>query len=126
MIFNSAFPEKPRRDDFLRLFRGSLEIDRFNEGENQNSCLQRIGGTEFFRPLNGEDRFGFSPSNYLPIQRRGFNDRERFSFTRSQLDSHHNFVGEVESGNMEISAGSLLKVSRALGLEINQLVRGLK
>jgi XRE family transcriptional regulator, regulator of sulfur utilization len=37
-------------------------------------------------------------------------------------DLHHNFIGEVERGNMEISLSSLLKIARALGVRVRDLV----
>jgi Helix-turn-helix. len=35
---------------------------------------------------------------------------------------HHNFIGEVERGNMEISLTSLVKIARALGVRVRDLV----
>lgn len=56
--------------------------------------------------------------------------RSKAGLTQEKLaekaDLHHNFIGEVERGNMEISVGSLLKISKALGVEIVDLVRGVK
>jgi transcriptional regulator with XRE-family HTH domain len=44
--------------------------------------------------------------------------RKRANLTQEKLaeraDLHHNFIGEVERGNMEISLGSLLKIAKAL------------
>jgi transcriptional regulator with XRE-family HTH domain len=37
-------------------------------------------------------------------------------------DLHHNFIGEVERGNMEASLTSLLKISKALGVRVRDLV----
>jgi transcriptional regulator with XRE-family HTH domain len=37
-------------------------------------------------------------------------------------DLHHNFIGEVERANMEISLTSLLKIARALNLNLKDLV----
>ena len=42
-----------------------------------------------------------------------------------RADLHHNFIGEVERGNMEISLGSLLKIAKALGVRVRDLVRDL-
>ena len=42
-----------------------------------------------------------------------------------KADLHHNFIGEVERGNMEISLGSLLKIAKALGVRVCDLVSGL-
>lgn len=39
-----------------------------------------------------------------------------------KADLHHNFIGEVERGNMEISLTSLLKIARALGVRVRDLV----
>ena len=35
---------------------------------------------------------------------------------------HHNFIGEVERGNMEISLTSMLKIAKALGVRVRDLV----
>ena len=35
---------------------------------------------------------------------------------------HHNFIGEVERGNMEISLTSLLKIAKALKVRVRDLV----
>jgi len=43
-----------------------------------------------------------------------------------KADLHHNFIGEVERGNMETSVGSLLKIARALNATIVDLVKDLK
>lgn len=52
--------------------------------------------------------------------------RKRRSFTQAKLaekaNLHHNFIGEVERGNMEISLTSLLKIARALGVRVRDLV----
>jgi XRE family transcriptional regulator, regulator of sulfur utilization len=52
--------------------------------------------------------------------------RKRAGLTQEKLaekaDLHHNFIGEVERGNMEISLSSLLKISRALGVRVRDLV----
>lgn len=42
-----------------------------------------------------------------------------------RADLHHNFIGEVERGNMEISLGSLLKIAKALGVRGRDLLRDL-
>ncbi len=42
-----------------------------------------------------------------------------------RADLHHNFIGEVERGNMEISLGSLLKIAKALGVSGRDLLRDL-
>jgi transcriptional regulator with XRE-family HTH domain len=36
---------------------------------------------------------------------------------------HHNFIGEVERGNMETSLTSLLKIAKALNVRVIDLVR---
>ena len=55
--------------------------------------------------------------------------RKRAGFTQEKLaeraDLHHNFIGEVERGNMEISLGSLLKIAKALGIRGRDLLRDL-
>lgn len=55
--------------------------------------------------------------------------RKRASLTQEKLaeraDLHHNFIGEVERGNMEISLGSLLKIAKALGVRGRDLIRDL-
>jgi XRE family transcriptional regulator, regulator of sulfur utilization len=55
--------------------------------------------------------------------------RKRASLTQEKLaeraDLHHNFIGEVERGNMEISLGSLLKIAKALGIRGRDLLRDL-
>jgi len=55
--------------------------------------------------------------------------RKRASLTQEKLaeraDLHHNFIGEVERGNMEISLGSLLKIAKALGVRGRDLLRNL-
>jgi transcriptional regulator with XRE-family HTH domain len=39
-----------------------------------------------------------------------------------KADLHHNFIGEVERGNMDISLGSLIKIATALNLKVRDLV----
>jgi DNA-binding XRE family transcriptional regulator len=39
-----------------------------------------------------------------------------------KADLHHNFIGEVERGNKEISLGSLLKTAKAPNLRVRDLV----
>ena len=55
--------------------------------------------------------------------------RKRASLTQEKLaeraDLHHNFIGEVERGNMEISLGSLLKIAKALGVRGRDLLQDL-
>jgi transcriptional regulator with XRE-family HTH domain len=52
--------------------------------------------------------------------------RKRANLTQEKLaeraDLHHNFIGEVERGNMEISLGSLLKIAKALGVRARDLL----
>jgi transcriptional regulator with XRE-family HTH domain len=52
--------------------------------------------------------------------------RQQAGLTQEKLaekaDLHYNFIGEVERGNLDISVGSLLKVSKALGLRVRDLV----
>ena len=52
--------------------------------------------------------------------------RKRAGFTQEQLaeqaDLHHNFIGEVERANMEISLTSMLKIAKALKIRVRDLV----
>lgn len=52
--------------------------------------------------------------------------RKRAGLTQEKLaekaDLHHNFIGEVERGNLDISVGSLIKISKALGVRARDLV----
>jgi transcriptional regulator with XRE-family HTH domain len=54
------------------------------------------------------------------------NCRKQAGFTQEQLaekaDLHHNFIGEVERGNMEISLTSMLKIAKALKVKVRDLV----
>ena len=55
--------------------------------------------------------------------------RKKANYTQEQLaeraNLHHNFIGEVERGNMEISLGSMLKIAKALKIKVRDLVRDL-
>ena len=55
--------------------------------------------------------------------------RQRAGLTQEKLaeraDLHHNFIGQVERGNLDISIGSLLKVAKALGVHVRDLVADL-
>lgn len=42
-----------------------------------------------------------------------------------KADLHHNFIGELERGNMETSLTSLLKISKALNVRVKDLVADL-
>jgi transcriptional regulator with XRE-family HTH domain len=66
-----------------------------------------------------------------PYHRRILGDkirsyRKQSGFTQEQLaekaDLHHNFIGEVERGNMEISLTSMLKIAKALKVKVRDLV----
>jgi transcriptional regulator with XRE-family HTH domain len=66
-----------------------------------------------------------------PYHRRVLGDkirsyRKRAGLTQEKLaekaDLHHNFIGEVERGNMETSLTSLLKIAKALGVRVRDLV----
>jgi len=66
-----------------------------------------------------------------PLHRRKLGDkirhyRKRAGLTQEQLaekaDLHHNFIGEVERGNMETSLTSLLRIAKALGVRVRELV----
>ena len=52
--------------------------------------------------------------------------RKQVGLTQEKLaekaDLHHNFIGEVERGNLDISIGSLVKIARALGVRVRDLV----
>lgn len=52
--------------------------------------------------------------------------RRQADLTQERLaekaDLHHNFIGEVERGNMEISLGSLVKIATALNVRVRDLV----
>jgi transcriptional regulator with XRE-family HTH domain len=54
------------------------------------------------------------------------NFRKRADLTQEKLaekaDLHHNFIGEVERGNMDISLGSLVKIAQALSVHVRDLV----
>ena len=56
--------------------------------------------------------------------------RKRSGFTQELLaekaDLHHNYVGRVERGEETISLLALLKISRALGVDVSELVKGLR
>ena len=54
------------------------------------------------------------------------NYRKQAGLTQEKLaeksDLHHNFIGELERGNMETSLTSLLKISKALKVRVRDLV----
>jgi transcriptional regulator with XRE-family HTH domain len=56
--------------------------------------------------------------------------RKKAGLTQEKLaekaDLHHNFIGAVERGTMEISVGSLLKIARARKVEVADLVWDIK
>ena len=53
--------------------------------------------------------------------------RKKAGLTQERLaeraDMHHNFIGEVERGNMECSLTSMVKIAKALGVRVRDLVR---
>jgi len=55
--------------------------------------------------------------------------RKQAGLTQEKLaekaDLHHNFIGEVERGSMEISLTSLLKIAKALKVKVRDLVHEL-
>jgi transcriptional regulator with XRE-family HTH domain len=55
--------------------------------------------------------------------------RKRAGLTQEKLaekaDLHHNFIGEVERGNQDISVGSLVKIASALGIKVRDLIGNL-
>ena len=74
------------------------------------------------------------PSKPKPHHRRIVGEkirhyRKQAGLTQEQLaekaDLHHNFIGEVERGNMETSLTSMLKISKALGVRVRDLVSDL-
>ena len=67
-----------------------------------------------------------------PQYRRVFGEairvyRKEAGLTQEKLaelaDMHHNFIGEVERGNMECSLTSMVKIAKALGVRVSDLVR---
>jgi transcriptional regulator with XRE-family HTH domain len=69
-----------------------------------------------------------------PQHRKAFGEairkyRNKAGFTQEKLaeraDMHHNFIGEVERGNMECSLTSMVKIAKALGVRVRDLVRDL-
>jgi XRE family transcriptional regulator, regulator of sulfur utilization len=52
--------------------------------------------------------------------------RKKAHLTQEQLaekaDLHHNFIGEVERGNMETSLTSMLRIAKALQIKVRDLV----
>jgi len=52
--------------------------------------------------------------------------RLRQGITQEKLaekaDVHHNFIGELERGNMNCSLDSLVKLAKALGVQVRELV----
>ena len=55
--------------------------------------------------------------------------RKQAGLTQEKLaeyaDLHHNFIGEVERGNLDISVGSLLQIAKALKVRVRDLVEDL-
>ena len=55
--------------------------------------------------------------------------RRKAGLTQEKLaeraELHHNFIGEVERGNMECSLTSMLKIARGLGVRVRDLVAGI-
>lgn len=77
-------------------------------------------------------RFGLVPSkpSYLKVLSEQIRaQRKKAGMTQEKLaekaDLHHNFIGEVERGNQDISLGSLVKIARALGVRVSELTRDL-
>jgi len=54
------------------------------------------------------------------------NYRKKAGLTQEQLaekaDLHHNFIGGVERGTMEISVTSLLRIAKALRIKLGDLI----
>jgi transcriptional regulator with XRE-family HTH domain len=52
--------------------------------------------------------------------------RKEAGLTQEKLaeraDLHHNFIGEVERGNLDISVGSLVQIAKALKVRVRDLV----
>ncbi len=68
---------------------------------------------------------------YRPHHRKAFGGAIRVYRTKAGLtqeklaeraDLHHNFIGEVERGNMECSLTSMVKIAKALGVRVKDLV----
>jgi transcriptional regulator with XRE-family HTH domain len=55
--------------------------------------------------------------------------RKKVGLTQEKLAEraglHHNFIGEVERGNMEVSLTSLVKIAKALRVRVVDLLREL-
>jgi transcriptional regulator with XRE-family HTH domain len=56
--------------------------------------------------------------------RPSYRKQRRLTLERlaEKADLHHDFIGEVERGNMEISLGSLVKIAKALRVRVRDLV----
>ena len=39
-----------------------------------------------------------------------------------KADVHHNFIGEIERGNMNVSLDTLVKIARALGVKVKDII----
>ena len=52
--------------------------------------------------------------------------RKKVGLTQEELaevaDMHHNFIGEVERGNMECSLTSMVKIAKALNVRVREPV----
>jgi transcriptional regulator with XRE-family HTH domain len=55
--------------------------------------------------------------------------RRKAGLTQEKLaeraELHHNFIGEVERGNMDRSLTSVVKIARALNVRVGDLVMGI-
>ena len=52
--------------------------------------------------------------------------RQQKGLTQEKLaeksDLHHNFIGEVERGNMNVSLDALVKIAKALSIRVRDLI----
>lgn len=39
-----------------------------------------------------------------------------------KADLHHNFIGEIERGNMNVSLDALVRISKALAIKVRDIV----
>ncbi|MFN3408685.1 MAG: helix-turn-helix domain-containing protein [Limisphaerales bacterium] len=72
-----------------------------------------------------------SVSDYRIVLGRAIREqRKRADLTQEELaeraDMHPNYLGRVERGEETVSLRALLKITRGLGVELSELVRGLK
>ena len=107
-------------------------LNKLSSSLSQNSCKQL--NTHFAGCIKSRIHVLADLVSARPKHRRILGEtirsyRKKVGFTQEKLaeksDLHHNFIGEVERGNMEISIGSLIKIAKALNVDISDLVWGL-